>query len=326
MKQLEYIQSTGTQYINTGINLSAGAEITTEFEFTSVGTNYYNPVYGTQNSASPWNSFYCRYDKQYARLVYTGGYTNNNSININTKYSTTQKISSSANEFWLDNNKILDSTSSNTITTEPLYIFGMRNGGDTHTSFVKLYSLTIKNCTNGVVLYNFVPAKDNNDVVCLYDKVSKTYYYNSGTGTFTAGPEVKELVANINDILEEKEMKIIPENIKHGAQIFDVVGNYTGTVSGEGAKLFTDINTMQADPSPNLDDLAVVYDENINGYTILHNNVNHNDYRVPGFPTTEFNINNMVIYLVNGTYYCFTYTGTVPGSVGTYYQLRKQII
>ena len=34
---------------------------------------------------------------------------------------------------------------------------------------------------------------------------------------------------NLNLILQEKEQKIIPENIKSGVQIFDVVGTYEGS-------------------------------------------------------------------------------------------------
>ena len=34
---------------------------------------------------------------------------------------------------------------------------------------------------------------------------------------------------NLNQILQEKEQKIIPENIKSGVQIFDVVGTYEGS-------------------------------------------------------------------------------------------------
>lgn len=34
---------------------------------------------------------------------------------------------------------------------------------------------------------------------------------------------------NLSQILQEKEQKIIPENIKSGVQIFDVVGTYEGS-------------------------------------------------------------------------------------------------
>lgn len=38
-----------------------------------------------------------------------------------------------------------------------------------------------------------------------------------------------ELEQNLNEILNEKQTKIIPENIKKGVTIFNVVGTYEGT-------------------------------------------------------------------------------------------------
>ena len=38
-----------------------------------------------------------------------------------------------------------------------------------------------------VLLYDLWPCYDPDGVACLYDKVEKKYYYNAGTGAFTAG-------------------------------------------------------------------------------------------------------------------------------------------
>lgn len=40
---------------------------------------------------------------------------------------------------------------------------------------------------------------------------------------------MSQLKTNLQNILQEKEQKIIPENIKSGVQIFDVVGTYEGS-------------------------------------------------------------------------------------------------
>ena len=39
---------------------------------------------------------------------------------------------------------------------------------------------------------------------------------------------MSQLKINLTDILNEKTTKIIPENIKAGVTIFDVIGTYTG--------------------------------------------------------------------------------------------------
>lgn len=40
---------------------------------------------------------------------------------------------------------------------------------------------------------------------------------------------MSDLQTNLEQILQEKEQKIIPENIKSGVQIFDIVGTYGGS-------------------------------------------------------------------------------------------------
>ena len=44
---------------------------------------------------------------------------------------------------------------------------------------------------NGSILVrDFIPVQNTSGEVCLYDKISKTYFKNAGTGVFTAGPVV----------------------------------------------------------------------------------------------------------------------------------------
>ena len=63
----------------------------------------------------------------------------------------------------------------------------------------------------------------------------------------------------LNLILQEKQEKIIPENIKEGVQIFDIMGTLKSGGSSSGVKLFETEEEMQADTTAQKDDLAVVY-------------------------------------------------------------------
>lgn len=79
---------------------------------------------------------------------------------------------------------------------------------------------------------------------------------------------MSELQTNLQEILQEKQEKIIPENIKKDVQIFDIIGTYTGeNPSNEGVKLFETIEEMQADSTAKEGDLAVVYREEIQNMT-----------------------------------------------------------
>lgn len=80
---------------------------------------------------------------------------------------------------------------------------------------------------------------------------------------------MSDLKTNLQEILQEKQEKIIPENIKKDVQIFDVVGTYEGSGSSTtGVKLFETEEEMQADSTAQEGDLAVVYREEIQNMTV----------------------------------------------------------
>lgn len=79
---------------------------------------------------------------------------------------------------------------------------------------------------------------------------------------------MSELKTNLEAILQEKQDKIIPANIKKDIQIFDVIGTYTGNSGTDyEVKLFETEEEMQADKSAKEGDLAVVYRSEINNMT-----------------------------------------------------------
>ena len=76
---------------------------------------------------------------------------------------------------------------------------------------------------------------------------------------------MSELKTNLQEILQEKQEKIIPENIKKDVTIFDITGTYEG--SGD-VKLFETVEEMQADENSKEGDLAVVYRSEIQNMTV----------------------------------------------------------
>ena len=55
-------------------------------------------------------------------------------------------------------------------------------------TYGKMYYFKLYN--DGILVRDMVPCKDMKGVVCMYDRVENKFYYNSGSGSFTAGPEV----------------------------------------------------------------------------------------------------------------------------------------
>ena len=79
---------------------------------------------------------------------------------------------------------------------------------------------------------------------------------------------MSQLKTNLEQILQEKQEKIIPENIKKDVQIFDVVGTLESNVNTSSVKLFETVEEMQADTTAQEGDLAIVYKKEKGNMTV----------------------------------------------------------
>ena len=77
-----------------------------------------------------------------------------------------------------------------------MYLFGFDIAGSDSVvggveGYIRIYSYSVANAGNALI-QNLVPARRNSDnVLGMYDTVSKTFLTNAGTGSFTAGPVVQ---------------------------------------------------------------------------------------------------------------------------------------
>jgi len=183
--ELEYIQSSGTQYVNTGFSPDNNTRLVVDFETLTAQTDKH--FFGSRVAMS--STSFCFIDAvegdfrdDYARLQHT--------------------FSSSINEvgrYTLDKNKNVVSfageshshSSSSFSIPYPIYLCSLNTGGSTTTfSSMRIYSCQIYD--NGTKVREMVPAKrDSDGAIGLYDTVGGTFYGNAGTGSFMAGPEVQ---------------------------------------------------------------------------------------------------------------------------------------
>lgn len=190
--QLEYIESTGKQYIDTGFVLDNNTRVTMDVQLNqpSSGMNYWIFegrvssssaskgvfFYGAGNGNNQWNADYNGSSKRYA---FSG-------IGINDRLSVDY-----------DKNVISINGQSHTFGQEifesncTLALLANNTGGTVgNYSPSTLYSCGIYD--NGTAARNFVPAKrDSDGAVGLYDTIGQSFYANAGTGEFIAGPEAK---------------------------------------------------------------------------------------------------------------------------------------
>lgn len=180
-QEVEYIQSSGTQYIDTGFKPNQDTRVVCDTEFAASTTAYW--LFGSRVGPN---------DRNYAFLTYQGGHRSD--------YNDTpgDVIGGVSGRFIVDKNKnityidevVKDELSYGAFqSTYNLYIFRSNNGGTPSASnTAKIYSCQIYD--NGALIRDFVPAKNSDGTVGLYDLVNDAFYGNAGTGTFTAGPDV----------------------------------------------------------------------------------------------------------------------------------------
>lgn len=180
--QVEYIQSSGTQYINTGFKPNQDTKISITVDFPLSGTTW---LYGGRTSTGS-NSlgFLCEGGSHY-RFDYAS------SINqLTTKPTGKFTIDSDKNKCYINGELAFTATYTTFISPVNMYIFNNNNNGSLSSgSSAKLYNCSIYD--NGVLIRNFIPCKNASGVIGLYDNVGGQFYANAGTGTFTAGPEVE---------------------------------------------------------------------------------------------------------------------------------------
>lgn len=183
--KLEYIESSRTQFIDTGV--STGVNIGFEIDFQVMDTRREDAYFGARNSGvSP---------SRYGCLNYNGGFhmmLSGNSIWNYTVDTTRHKCSImfNGNSYTavFDNKQSTGTLSPTNSGNFGLFGYEFPSRDEHPRSAMRLYS--VKLYTNNTTLVrDLIPVKRNEDnVICLYDKVSNTYYLNRGTGNFIAGP------------------------------------------------------------------------------------------------------------------------------------------
>lgn len=179
--QLEYIESTGEQYIDTGVVANTLTSVAMNFEWLGNNTAWMT-VFGSYDNGN-YFSLWHQNTSDFKAYMGTSNYAiTDSSKNISLELSATKfKINSTERTF-----------STTIAASSNLYLFHISNGQDSYPKGVmRLSSCIIYNGDTPIRI--FISAKNASGTVGLYDMVNDTFYGNSGTGTFVAGPEISVL-------------------------------------------------------------------------------------------------------------------------------------
>lgn len=181
--QLNYLQSDGTQYINTGYIINPRSKIIADLEIvskTSTTTNRF--MFGAANSTHMVGVTNIASNDN-ALTIYNG--LRDNSVTINN----VQFISRS--ELILDKDKftgygIEQSTATRDATMDyPLYIFGIISSGDIlpyKFGILRVYGLKIYE--DDTLIMDLIPCLTEEGISCMMDKVTNNFYINNGNSIF----------------------------------------------------------------------------------------------------------------------------------------------
>ena len=192
--ELEYIESTGTQYINTDyIVQSESLQVILKFAYLSAHDSA--SLFGSESS------------KQYSICPYGApSFFVGKTQNLESAYAPkigeivtldVSAINGTLTDIWNTNIKKTRAYSPQLNRTYSIAIFGNNISGTVSQKVsMALYSCMLYD--NNVLIRNFIPCKNPSGAIGLYDLVNSKFYGNAGTGAFTAGPEV------INDAIYVK--------------------------------------------------------------------------------------------------------------------------
>lgn len=179
--KFEYIESSGTQYINTGVSSfpTQNTRVILDVDWLS-GLGYY---FGCSQSGLRWFVEALQPTK-----IYSGYLDEGKSADIATvigRYTVDKNgVSTNVNGVKIQH----ASAGSSTSISICLLACGGSSGVSGIADAARIYSCKIY--SNSALIRQFVPCKNSSGEVGLYDGVNDAFYGNAGTGVFIAGPEV----------------------------------------------------------------------------------------------------------------------------------------
>lgn len=192
--EVEYIETTGSQYINTGFMPNNNSSILLDFRYMgeieggSVQSLFGARMAGEVGVFGMWLNKTDVYP-HYGNVIYTA----NGSFREDGKTFTTARFIYGYNKNIArlgQGNKTCIMPEGGFSSGVPLCLFAMNTNGsvDTRRAIGRLYSCQIWDNSN--LVRDFIPCQAQDGTYGLYDLITKQFYTNSGSGTLTGGRAV----------------------------------------------------------------------------------------------------------------------------------------
>ena len=184
--EVEYLESTGTQYVDAGVMPDVLTEVDAEFELFDVTTG--RQLFGSRNSAT--SAIFAMQLQTASVATMRAGYGG--------AYYSAGGVASGRQIAHMDNSGAslgsVSITYSGTLGAPlyPMFVLALNNGGVANIGNTRLRVFAFAISQSGVLVRDYQPVRvgsGSSAVGYLFDRVSGTLFGNAGTGAFTIGPD-----------------------------------------------------------------------------------------------------------------------------------------
>lgn len=186
--QLQYIESHGTEYIDTGFKPNQNTRVVADVMLTNIDLG--NVIFGSRSEGENDSVGPDQFVTWHSKATFMDNYGTEDSTVVNLNGLNVRAT--------IDKNKNVTSVNGVSVTHAeqtfappyPMLIFTTNQGGDPYgvNAFMRLYSFRIYSSSedgNDLLIRNFIPVKNPDGEYGIYDLVDGKFYSNAGTGAFT---------------------------------------------------------------------------------------------------------------------------------------------
>ena len=240
--ELEYIQSSGTQYIDTGFAPDQDTRVVMDVE--PLNAEITSAYFGARSESRQDSFILWQMSETQYRSDYGAHSTSKNMSTLGRKTMDKNK-----NICTIDGSSLVTTAQTFTCGYNMLLLCQNTNGtADTRKMTARLYSCRIYD--NGTLARDFIPCENHTGAVGLYNTVNGAFYPNAGTDAFAAGPAVTpETLAPYtwyeSDIPTAAQMEAYLANVEALRSVLDVLSTTPETPESMEALTWKKANDIE---------------------------------------------------------------------------------
>ena len=241
--ELEYIRSDGGQYINTGVDGSNGGTVDTMFMFKDLVNGF---ICGAHSSTPPYKQSFLIHESAQSGNTLLSGECGDTAVTINCAtdklyHFVLKGIPGEYLQSEINGESLTSPIQVGEIANSNILLLNADNGGTVRIGAkANVYKWSFYD-KYGKLIRDFHPARRLSDgAIGMYDTVTKSFFGNNGSGSFTAGPmkqryiRVEYVQFNGNDTIDTGL------TTKHATYVQDADIQFTQFNNGEQQYLGAD--------------------------------------------------------------------------------------